>query len=192
MPQTSVCRIDTPITQPITRHCSTVPAANACFAVGAACTQNSDCCFGNPCVANLCTKPPPLPTFNPANFTRQYASECGTGTLPVWRFFDWQATTPADSYIEIWAETSDDPSTFRSLPPAPDAVAITGVVKVFTISGASMMGWTGRDVGAAFTAANVAQHKFLQITARLVPTSNHADTPIFSAWRQAYSCPPQE
>jgi len=32
------------------------------------------------------------------------------------------------------------------LPAAPAAVAIGGVVKVFTITGATVMGWTGQDV----------------------------------------------
>ncbi|HVY25116.1 MAG TPA: PA14 domain-containing protein [Polyangiaceae bacterium] len=192
-PKTGVCRIDTPITQPATRHCASVPPPNACLAAGSACTADTDCCFNYPCVANVCTKPPPLPTFTATNFTRQYTSECGMGTKVVWRFFDWQAVTPPiGSAIEFYAESSDDPSTFHTLPAAPTAVAIAGVVKIATVTGATVMGWVGKDVGALLTAAGVPQRKYLQITARLQPNTKNTDTPVLTDWRQAYSCPPQE
>jgi hypothetical protein len=192
-PRTAVCRIDTPVSSPPTRHCTAVPPPNACVAAGGACSIDSDCCFGNPCVANICTKPPTLPRYAPANFVRQYTAECGKGTKAVWRFFDWQAVTPpSNSSIEIFAESSDDPSTFHSLPPAPTAVSLPGVVKIFTITGATVSGWVGRDIGAALTAAGVPQQKYLNITARLTPNAAKTAGPTLSAWRQSYSCPPQE
>jgi len=192
-PKTGVCRIDTPITQPPTRHCAAVPPPNACIAAAGACTQNSDCCFNYPCVANVCTKPPPLPTYKPTNFTRLYTSECGKGTKPVWRFFDWKAETPPiDSYIEIYAESADDPATFHVVPDAPTVVAIAGVVKVATIKGATVSGWVGQDIGALLTAANLPQRKYLNITIRLAPNTKNTATPKLTDWRQAYSCPPQE
>jgi hypothetical protein len=192
-PKTGVCRIDTPITTPPTRHCASVPPPNACIAAAGACTQNSDCCFNYPCVANVCTKPPPLPSYRPSNFSRVYTAECGKGTKPVWRFFDWKAETPpVDSYIEIYAETSDDPSTFHVVPDAPTAVSITGVVKVATITGATVTGWVGRDVGALLSAANLPQRKYLNITVRLAPNTKLTAAPKLTDWRQAYSCPPQE
>ena len=192
-PKTGVCRIDTPISSPPTRHCATVPPANACIAAGGACTANSDCCFNNPCVANICTKPPPLPSYYPDNFVRMYTAECGKGTLPVWRFFDWQASTPPiSSAIEIYAESSDDPATFHTLPVAPTAVAVAGVVKIATVTGATVAGWAGKDVGAFLKAAGVPQHKYLMITVRLIPNSNNTAAPTLTDWRQSYSCPPQE
>jgi PA14 domain len=192
-PKTGVCRVDTPITTPPTRHCASVPPPNACIAAAGACAADADCCFGYPCVANICTKPPPLPTYSPTNFERIYAAECGTGTKPVWRFFDWQAVTPpVGSAIEIYAESSDDQTTFHHLPAAPAAVAISGVVNVFTVTGATVVGWTGKDVGAAFTAAGVVQKKYLLITLRLIPNLKINATPTLTDWRQAYSCPPQE
>jgi hypothetical protein len=192
-PKTGVCRIDSPVTQPPTRHCASVPAPNACFAAGAACSLNSDCCFNYPCVSNVCTKPPPLPTYHPENFKRMYTSECGRGTFPVWRFFDWQAETPPiDSAIEIYAESSNDPSTFHTLPVAPAPVAISGVVKIYTITGATVSGWVGQDVGAKLKAASLTQGKYLMITLRLIPNTKITATPKLTGWRQAYSCPPAE
>jgi hypothetical protein len=192
MPKTGVCRIDTPITSPPTRHCATVPPANACFAEGAACTQTSDCCFGNPCVANVCTKPPALPAYYADNFVRMYTSECGKGTFPVWRFFDWKAETPNSTTLEIYAESVDDPATFHTVPIAPTAVAITGVVKIATISGATIAGWVGEDVGAKLKAAGYPQRKYVMITIRFIPNATNTATPKLSDWRQAYSCPPAE
>jgi hypothetical protein len=192
-PKTGVCRIDTPITSPPTRHCASVPPPNACIAAAGACTASSDCCFNYPCVANICTKPPPLPTYKPTNFTRIYTAECGKGTLPVWRFFDWQAVTPpVDSAIEVYAESSDSQASFQTLPAAPTAVALTGVVKVATITGATVAGWSGKDVGAAFSAKGIVQRKYLKITIRLIPNVKLTSTPTLTDWRQSYSCPPQE
>jgi hypothetical protein len=192
-PKTGVCRIDTPISSPPTRHCASVPPANACIAEGGACTLNTDCCFGNPCVANICTKPPQLPAYYPDNFVRMYTSECGKGTLPAWRFFDWQAETPATaSALEIYAESAADPATFHTLPVAPTAVAIPGVVKVATVTGATVAGWVGQDVGAKLKAAGYPQRKYLMITVRLIPNTTNTATPKLTDWRQSYSCPPAE
>jgi hypothetical protein len=122
-----------------------------------------------------------------------YTSECGKGTLPVWRFFDWQAVTPPiDSAIEIYAESSDDPGTFHTLPEAPTAVMISGVVKIATVTGPTVTGWVGQDVGAKLTAAGVVQRKYLMITLRLIPNTKITATPTLTDWRQSYSCPPQE
>jgi hypothetical protein len=192
-PKTGVCRIDSPITQPPTRHCAAVPPPNACIAAAGACTQNSDCCFNYPCVANICTKPPPLPTYTPTNFTRLYTSECGKGTMPVWRFFDWQAETPpVDSYIEVWAQTSDNPASIVALPAAPAPVTTPGAVQLAKITGPTVTGWVGQDVGALLTAAGVVQRKYLMITLRLAPNLKLTATPKVTDWRQSYSCPPAE
>jgi hypothetical protein len=191
-PATAVCRIDAPVSSPPTRHCAAVPPPNACIAAGGACSTDSDCCFTNPCVANICTKPPPLPKYVPSNFVRQYTAECGKGTKPVWRFFDWQAVTPPETSIEVYAESADDPSKFHTVPVAPTVVSIPGVVQIFTISGATVSGWSGKDIGAALAAAGLLQQKYLNITLRLSPNSKKTAAPVVSDWRQSYSCPPQE
>jgi hypothetical protein len=192
-PKTGVCRIDTPVSSPPTRHCASVPPPNACIAAAGACTQNSDCCFNYPCVSNVCTKPPPLPTYVPANFVRRYTAECGKGAKAVWRFFDWKAETPpTDSYIEIYAESADDPSLLHVLPEAPTVVNVPGVVKIAVITGATVTGWSGIDIGAALTAQKLPQYKYLNITARLSPNLKKTASPKLTDWRQAYSCPPSE
>jgi hypothetical protein len=124
---------------------------------------------------------------------RMYTSECGKGTLPVWRFFDWKAETPATaSALEIYAESADDPATFHTVPVAPTVVAIAGVVKVATVTGATVAGWVGQDVGAKLKAAGYPQRKYLMITVRLIPNSTNTESPKLTDWRQSYSCPPAE
>jgi hypothetical protein len=193
-PRTAVCRIDSPLTSPPTRHCAAVPAPNDCFEdVGAACSQGSDCCLPNACVANVCVEPPPLLIYPPLNYQRMYTAECGTGTLPVWRFFDWQGVTPpTDSAIEFYAESLDDPDDFQTLPVGPAAVTLSGVVKIATATGDTVSGWVGEDVGAKLEAAGVPQRKYLMITVRLIPNSTGSAAPTLTDWRQSYSCPPQE
>jgi hypothetical protein len=122
-----------------------------------------------------------------------YTAECGKGTLPVWRFFDWQAQTPPiSSSIEIYAESSDDPSTLHTLPVAPTVIATSGVVKIATVTGATVAGWVGQDVGAKLKAAGFPQRKYLMITVRLIPNTKNTAAPTLTDWRQSYSCPPQE
>jgi hypothetical protein len=192
-PATAVCRIDAPVTVPPIRHCAAVPPVNSCIAVGGACSTNADCCFGNPCAGGICTKPPSLASFTPENFVRQYASECGRGTQAIWRFFDWQAVTPAiASKIEIYAESADDPTTFTLLPKAPAPVTLGKVIKVATVTGATVAGWVGQDIGALLKAAKLPQLDYLRITLRLSPNSKSTATPLLSNWRQSYSCPPAE
>jgi hypothetical protein len=192
-PKTGVCRIDNPITTPPTRHCAAVPPPNACIAAGGACTVNSDCCFNYPCVENLCVKPPPLPNYHPDNFERLYTAECGEGTLPVWRFFDWQAETPPiGSAIEIWVQSADDPDDFLTLPVYPAVINNPAVALLATVTGPTVMGWVGADVGEALTDAGIPQRKYLLVTLRLIPNTKITATPVVSDWRQSYSCPPQE
>ncbi len=192
-PKTSLCRIDTPVTTPPTRHCVAVPPVGTCIAVGGGCSNTSDCCFGDVCAGNVCVTPPPLPVYHPDNFERIYEAECAPGTLAAWRFFDWQAITPpVGSAIEIYAETADDPADFQTLPKAPTLVTETGVVKLATVTGATVTGWVGQDVGAAFTAAGLPQRKYLLITIRLIPNAKITQSPTLTNWRQSYSCPPGE
>ena len=71
-------------------------------------------------------------------------------------------------------------------------MALTGAVKVATVTGAPVTGWVGKDVGALLTAAGIVQKKYLQITIRLIPNLKTTSTPTLTDWRQSYSCPPQE
>jgi hypothetical protein len=187
-PRTAICKVDVPLTIPVTRHCANVPTVGTCTPVDGACATDADCCLGTVCSSGACTAPPPLARYEPANLTRTYESSCGRGKATAWRFFDWQTETPGDSSVEVYAESQDDVTQFNTLPVAPAAVAIGSVVKVATIRGAANTTWVGRDVGALLDEAEIRHGKYLMITLRFVPGDDGVTTPLLKTWRQAYSC----
>ncbi|HET7545441.1 MAG TPA: PA14 domain-containing protein [Polyangiaceae bacterium] len=192
-PKTAVCKIDTPVTDPPTRHCGTAPPVGMCVADGGVCATTNDCCIGSVCLTGTCAPPPPLVVLGPANYERNYTAVCEDGTKPVWRFFDWQTITPsANSKIEFYAQTSATGKDFATLPVYPTAVTTPGVVKLGTASGAPNTSWVGSDVGALLIAAGYKSQQYLKVTVRMVPTDGLTAAPTLTNWRQNYSCVPAE
>ena len=66
------------------------------------------------------------------------------------------------------------------------------VALLATVTGPTVMGWVGADVGQALEDAGIPQRKYLLVTLRLIPNTKINATPVVSDWRQSYSCPPQE
>jgi hypothetical protein len=195
-----VCRIDTPATVPPTRHCYQVPGQ--CVAKGQACVTSAACCDGTVCDDGLCVKPPPLNKFQPANFERIYESDCESGAAfdppeaghrVDWTFFDYKASVPAEGKLEFYAESADDLMSFHTLPPAPNAVNIDGVVWVGEqTSPSDPMKFASKDVNAALAAAKLANRHYLKITVRFIPNVAGTEAPVMTDWRQAFSCPASE
>ncbi|HEY4104286.1 MAG TPA: PA14 domain-containing protein, partial [Polyangiaceae bacterium] len=195
-PKTSLCRLDTPVTDPPTRHCGAAPPVGMCVQQGGACTTSTDCCIGSVCLTGTCQPPPAILVMTPANYERNYSAVCGTGTQPVWRFFDWEDITPAtSSKIQFYAQTSATGTDFATLPVYPAAVttgASSGVVLLGTATGAPNTTWIGSDVGAALTAVGLKSQQYLKVTIRLVPNNELTASPTLTNWRQSYSCVPAE
>jgi hypothetical protein len=192
-PKTAVCKIDTPVSDPPTRHCSASPPVGMCVADGGVCAATSDCCLGSVCLTGTCSPPPAILLPAPANFERSYQAVCGTGTKAVWRFFDWQTITPTvNSKIEFYAQTSAKSSDFATLPVYPTMVNIPGVIKLGTASGAPNTSWVGSDVGALLVAAGLKSQQYLKVTIRMVPNDALSASPTLTNWRQNYSCVPAE
>ena len=192
-PKTAVCKLDTPVSDPPTRHCSAAPPVGMCVAQGGVCAVTNDCCIGSVCLTGTCAPPPPLLILGPANYDRTYTAVCGAGTKAVWRFFDWQTITPTlNSKIEFYAQTSAKGNDFATLPTYPTAVTTPGVVKLGTASGAPNTGWVGSDVGALLIAANLKSQQYLKVTVRMVPNDQLTAAPTLTNWRQNYSCVPAE
>jgi hypothetical protein len=186
-----VCRIDTPTTVPLTRHCFKRPSM--CVQKGIACATNADCC-DHVCDEGVCARPPALAKYTPANYARVYTSNCAEGKKADWTFFDYKATVPAvGGAIEFYAESSDDMATFHALPAAPAVVNIPGVALLGTQAppGDPTM-WTRITLDAPLTAASVVERKYLKITIRFVPTQDGLAAPVLTDWRQSFSCPPGE
>jgi hypothetical protein len=192
-PKTAVCKIDTPVSDPPTRHCSTAPPVGMCVTDGGVCAVTNDCCLGSVCLSGTCSPPPAILLPAPANFERSYQAVCATGSKPVWRFFDWQTITPsANSKIEFYAQSSAKGNDFATVPVYPAPVSIPGVVKLGTASGASNTTWIGNDVGALLLAAGFKSQQYLKVTIRMVPNDALSASPTLTNWRQNYSCVPAE
>ncbi len=192
-PKTALCRLDTPVTDPPTRHCGAAPPVGMCVANGGACTTAADCCIGSVCLTGSCAPPPPILVPAPANYERVYTAVCDNGAKPVWRFFDWEDITPSsNSKIEFYAQTSATGTDFATLPNYPTMVTTAGVVAVGTASGAPNTTWIGGDVGAKLVTAGLKSQKYLKVTIRMVPNDELTKSPTLTNWRQNYSCVPAE
>ncbi len=193
--KTAACRLDTPLSNPPTRHCQALPPAGVCAGTAGSCGAASDCCAGLVCVAAACQKPPPVLVIGYVNYERIYHSDCPDGTKVVWRFFDWKAKTPpSNSKMEVFAETEADPATFVTLPIAPNVNTSPDVVHVADITMSNPTTWVGAAVSDAL-AANMKQLKsqaYLKITVRFLANDEHTLSPILLDWRQSYSCVPAE
>jgi hypothetical protein len=192
-PKSAACRLDTPLTNPPSRHCQALPAGGQCIAETQSCGATSDCCSGLICIAATCSQPPQVLAVAPANYERIYQADCAEGSKVVWRFFDWKTVTPATgSKLEFLAETEADPTLFATLPPAPTPVTADGVVLVGTASGAPVTVWTGNEVNGLLTDKKLKSQLYLKITVRFSPNTEHTASPILTDWRQSYSCVPAE
>jgi len=196
--KTAACRIDTPIKNPVTRHCRALPPPSPTGGGGGGgfadpCDTIADCSKGLVCVGATCTLPPAVTGVLPQNYERVYHADCMDGTKVVWRFFDWQTVTPAtDSRLEFFAETQADPSLFSTLPVAPNTVMSDSVVKIGSASGAPVTVWTGNAVEPLLEAKMLKSQEYLKVTIRFVPNSEFNASPILKDWRQSYSCVPAE
>lgn len=191
---TALCKVDTPVTLPVKRHCATRSTSASCSLTGGACATTTDCCPGTVCVDSVCESPPDFDTYQPANVERIYHATCSHEALPVWRFFDWKATTPATaSAIEFYAQSAANPDDFVDVPEAPTAVTDSRVVYLGSAIGAgSGAFWVGNDVGASLAQAGLVGHEYAKITMRFVPNAELTASPVLHDVRFSYSCPPSQ
>jgi hypothetical protein len=190
----AVCRIDTPLTYPPTRHCFKVPQGNDCTMNGQACASSDECCSGNVCDDGICAKPPALARFNAANYERVYESNCEAGKQANWTFFEYKASVPATGgALEFYAESADKLSDFRTLAVSPTAVSTPGVVWLGTEGPPGDLGkYRTLPMDEPFEMAQVPDRKLLKITVRFVPNTAGTASPVLSDWRLTFSCPPAE
>jgi hypothetical protein len=191
--KTAACRLDTPLKNPVTRHCQALPPTGDCAAASKSCGSSADCCSGLICVGAQCAAPPPAYAVLPQNYERIYEADCMGSSKVVWRFLDWQTVTPeTGSRLEFFAETATDPKQFSTLPVAPTAVSIDTVVRVGTASGAPVTTWEGNAVDPLLEAKDLRSQKYLKVTVRFVPNTEFNASPVLKNWRQSYSCVPAE
>lgn len=161
---------------------------------GNACVATNECCVGSVCDDGVCAKPPAFAKYAPANFERVYESNCGAGKKPDWTFFEFKASVPeVGGAIQFYAESSDSPTGFQTLPAHPAPVALEGVAHLGTENPpGSLTAWRTLPLDAVLSAGKVVERKYLKVTMRLIPNQAGIAAPVLMEFRQSFSCPPGE
>lgn len=183
-PKTAICKLDSPITNPPTKHC--VNAGNgSCSADGAACTLDVNCCnfgAGARCSNGVCAAPPPIVNYVQSVFIREFTAVCAPQKKPVWRWFDWQAQTPNGTSITFKAATKQ----LVNDPYGPD-VSIGAMVPPPNQTATWVSG--PKTVDDALVASNQVSKNILRVTMTLIPkTTAPTAAPTLTNWRQSYDC----
>lgn len=186
-PTTSVCQLDpAPLANPPLSHCVGL-TSGVCVPDNSACTSDAQCCnfgSGSRCASGLCKAQPPF-LYYTGTFTRDYVASCASGTRVAWRYFSWQAITPAGTSINFKAQSAD---TAALLGAATPVVGVGNAVPPSTVT------WTTgpQTVDAALLAAGGQSKAYLRVTATLNPSADNSLAPTLTNWREVYDCVPSE
>jgi hypothetical protein len=156
---------------------------NTCAYSGASCTTTANCCAGLTCPSGggLCLSQP-APLFETQTYTRVYDATCPSGTKPVWRFFEWQATIPTSTKIEFFvqgrAKTTDAY--------APATPLLAGTATTSSPGTSWVRGPT--TVDALLKTQGLASQRYLLVTMTFTPDAAGTLAPTLKSWRQVYDC----
>ncbi|HEY1960641.1 MAG TPA: hypothetical protein VGH28_33750 [Polyangiaceae bacterium] len=183
-PQTAICKLDTPITNPPVKHCVST-AGGSCSPDGGSCTTDANCCnfsSGSRCSNGTCAVPPPIINYAQTQFVREYTANCPTGKIPVWRFFEWQGATPVGTSLVFQAATKNLSSDSYGTNVAIGTMAPPPAVTTTWASGPITVDQALRNTGQF-------SENYLRVTVTFVPKTTQPEaTPILSQWRQNYDC----
>jgi hypothetical protein len=102
---------------------------------------------------------------------------CTSGEIPVWRYFDFQTTTPGDSSLLMSARTAD----------AEAGLDGAQSVVLANVSGPDITTWTGVDVDPALASIGDHSRLFLRVSILSTPASDGTQ-PALVHYRQQYDC----
>lgn len=187
-PATARCQVQLPLTSPAVRHCVTVDA-DTCVDDDSVrmCQTDEECCGfdeGERCLSGECRRPPPLARYQPATFVRDFHAQCPHGTLPHWKFLEWQAKLPAGTSI---AYTAASASTQAEL-------ATAGAVYLATANPPDTSTWTtwsdqdSESIDAKLVAEGYPSRDWLRVTMTLNPDATLIHSPVLTSWRLVYDC----
>jgi hypothetical protein len=182
-PATAVCQLDPPpLANPPTSHC-VATSSNSCVADTASCTSDAQCCnfaIGSRCGSGKCNAAPPIDFYATSPFMTSYQAVCATGTLPVWRFFYWQTSTPTGTSITFTAATSTNGTAWGAA--VPIGTAAPPPTQTTT--------WTSGTltVDQALRANGQFSQTYLQVTGVLNTDSTKTLTPVLTNWQLNYDC----
>lgn len=157
---------------------------DACEPEGGACATSADCCTGLVCSgAGLCENPV---FYSTETFQREYVAECQDGYKVAWRFFEWQATIPTGTSIDLSVQAKNEDDA--------DYAPAAGVLLDSITDSTPAATWVhGADtVDEVLSDAEVGSLAYLKVSMTFNPNSDGNSTPILNAWRQNYDCLPAE
>ncbi len=191
-PATSICALDTPLTDPPVRHCIPL-STTSCIADNSTtpCNIDAQCCnnvtLGSLCVNSKCQPPPPVFVYQAAQFTRDYQATCSNAAqMPVWRELQWMGNIPSGASVDFSVQTADSDADLDKAPPP---------VLVQSATSANLLGWTTSDKtvdqvlqDASKLDLSYAPKNFIRLTIKLNPSADGQSTPTITDWRQLYDC----
>jgi hypothetical protein len=157
---------------------------DACAPASDACATNADCCPGLICNGSgTCANPV---FYSTETFEREYVAECPDGFKVAWRFFEWQATIPSGTSIDLSVQSK--PQDDASYEPA-GGVAMASISETTTADE-----WVHGDetVDEALASADAGSRAYLKVSMTFNPDPSGTTSPLLSAWRQNYDCLPAE
>jgi hypothetical protein len=187
-PETARCEVELPLGTSIRRHCMPIDASQ-CVTADApiACQSDEQCCGfeeGERCASGRCVMPPALARYEAATFVRDYQASCPDGTLPNWKFLEWQAELPAGTSIDFTAATAPTQAELE------DATA----VRLATARPPSTTTWTtwwpedSESIDDKLAAEGYPTRQWLRVAMTLRPDSASVQAPTLTDWRLIYDC----
>ncbi|HEX2876125.1 MAG TPA: hypothetical protein VHP33_32965 [Polyangiaceae bacterium] len=173
---------------PLTARCNgsskVCQSVDDCEPASGACATSADCCTGLVCSgAGLCEDPV---FFSTETFAREYVAECQDGYKVAWRSFEWQATIPAGTSIDISVQTKNEDDA--------DYLPATGVLLDSITDSTPAATWVHgtETVDEVLSDAEVGSLAYLKVSMTFNPNPDGNSTPTLNAWRQNYDCLPAE
>jgi len=155
-----------------------------CAAAAGGCATSADCCEGLVCNGSgQCANPV---FYSTETFEREYIAECPNGYKVAWRFFDWQATIPTGTSIDLAVQTKpEDDAAYE-----PDPAVALDSISATTMAGAWVHG--DETVDEVLASADVGPRSYLRVSMTFNPDVDSQISPVLTAWRQNYDCLPAE
>jgi hypothetical protein len=173
------------------------------FVVAASTTVNSKAAVHRD--TNLSCVAASTPSYSEADYViPPFSTSCPTGTIVVWRFFNWDANTPNSSHIDFYAQTSNGLTAYQ---PAYPGVLIgsawneNGTLWYASGTGIGACADSGPDAGACgnletiesiLTSVGVTEQANMQIVAKMYPDSTGAYAPTLIKTNMTFDCEPNE
>ncbi|MEY4547917.1 MAG: hypothetical protein RL685_4112 [Pseudomonadota bacterium] len=175
---TAACRAPagwTPASGPPAKTCATL--SGTCSNAGGSCNSPADCCNSAACVDFRCEAPP---TFEPAEFTRDYEADCPDSYQPEWGLLSFYLTTEGDSSLDFNIQAANTAAGLSSA-----TVRHLGESSNDIVSPAQP---DFLDVKDVLDQAKQNGLNHLRMTITFNPSTNALYAPVLHDWEMRYTC----